>query len=190
MPTRIAVDLDGVLANTIVPVCRILNQRRSTPLSVESFNQWNAWKVAGITKDQFFRTLDEAWFSWEEIPPTEDDLAEKVRPLTEFGVVDIVTGRSPTTVAAAKKWLKRQGISYDSFVRTANSTDSKASLEYDIYIDDNAELMTFLSSIPLSTGILYLQPWNKDSAPLPRIYKAERWNEVPGIIGRMENQIK
>lgn len=190
MPKRIAVDLDGVLANTIVPVCNILNQRRSTPLNVESFNQWNAWKVAGITKDQFFRTLDEAWFSWETVPPTEDDLAEKVRPLREFGVVDIVTGRSPTTVSAAKSWLKRQGISYDSFVRTANSTDSKAGLEYDVYVDDNAELMALLASLPRSTGILYAQPWNKNSPSMPRVYKAAKWNEVPGIISRIEKTIK
>lgn len=178
-----------MLADTIVPVCSILNARRSTPLSVQSFNQWNAWKVAGITKDQFFRALDEAWFSWEEIPPTEEHLAEKVEPLREFGVVDIVTGRSPTTVTAAKHWLKRQGIRYDSFVRTANSTDGKTKLDYDIYVDDNAELMAILASKLHGTGILYLQPWNKNAAPMPNIYKVEKWHEIPIIVSQIEREI-
>ncbi len=187
---RIAVDLDGVLADTIVPVCNILNHDRSSPLSVESFNQWNAWEIAGITKDQFFRTLDEAWFSWEKIPPTEDDLAEKVGGLREFGVVDIVTGRSPATVAPAKNWLKRHGIQYNSFVRALNSTDGKTRLSYDVYIDDNAELMAILASRLHVTGIMYIQPWNRKTKPLPRIHKAEKWNEIPAIIRQIDSRIK
>ena len=109
---RIAVDLDGVLADTIVTVCRILNEHRGTPLTVESFNQWNAWEIAGITRDEFFTALDEAWFSWKEVPPTEENLAEKVGRISEFGVVDVVTGRSPATVGPAKHWLDRNGVRY------------------------------------------------------------------------------
>jgi hypothetical protein len=88
-----AVDLDGVLANTMVPVRRIINQCHSARFTVSSFVEWKAWEIAKITKEEFFRTLDQAWFEWPTIPPTEDSLAEKVSHLLEFGKVDIVTGR-------------------------------------------------------------------------------------------------
>jgi uncharacterized HAD superfamily protein len=183
---RIAVDLDGVLADTIVTVCRILNEKRRMPLSVESFNQWNAWEIAGISRDEFFNVLDEAWFSWKEVPPTEGNLAEKVDRIREFGLVDIVTGRSPGTVRPAKHWLEKAGIQYDSFVRSYNTTDGKAQLNYDVYVDDNAELMSMLAARPHATGILYLQPWNRNVATMPRIYIAQGWDEIPSILQKVD----
>lgn len=142
---RIAVDLDGVLADTMVTVSNILNQRRSDKLTSQSFVKWRAWETAGITKDEFFTALDEAWFSWQSIPPTEESLAVKVGRLGEFGIVDIVTGRSPSTVLQANSWLNQHGIRFDSFVRASNSTKGKLSLNYDVYIDDSAELMALLA---------------------------------------------
>lgn len=185
MPVRIAVDLDGVLADTMVTFCDILNERRRTRLSVESFVQWNAWKIAGMTKDEFFRTLDEAWFSWQNIPPMEENLSVKVGRLREFGKVDIVTGRSPATVPHAKSWLRKHDIQFDSFARTANSTIGKAKLNYDLYVDDNAELMTLVASKLHGSGILYLQPWNRNTAPIPRVYRVHRWDEIPAIVERI-----
>ena len=179
---RIAVDLDGVLADTMVSVCQILNSRRSTPLTVESFVCWRAWEIAGITKDEFFRALDEAWFSWETLPPTEDNLDTKVGRLGKFGTVDIVTGRSSATVPQANSWLKHHRIPFDSFVRTDNSTTAKLDLHYDLYIDDSSDLMALLASKLHGSGVLYLRPWNRKTIEMPRIFKVDRWDRIPHAI--------
>lgn len=182
---RIAVDLDGVLADTMVTVCQILNKRLSTQFTVESFVRWRAWEIAGVTRDEFFRILDEAWFSWEAVPATEENLGATVGRLAEFGTVDIVTGRSPTTVPHANSWLKRYQIPFDSFVRTNNSTTAKLSLNYDLYIDDSAELMALLASRLHGSGVLYLRPWNRNADEMPRIYRVERWDQIPGVVERV-----
>jgi uncharacterized HAD superfamily protein len=179
---RIAVDLDGVLADTMVTVCEILNQNLPARLTVESFDRWKAWEIAGITKDEFFETLDRAWFSWEIIPPTEEDLDAKVSQLSKFGEVDIVTGRSQATVASASSWLKKYQIHFNSFVRTQNSTTAKLSLNYDLYIDDSAELMALIASRLGGSGVLYLRPWNRNAAEMPRIFRVERWNQIPSVV--------
>jgi uncharacterized HAD superfamily protein len=184
---RIAVDLDGVLADTMVTVCDILNRHRPTPLSVASFLQWRAWETAGITKDEFFRTLDEAWFSWETIPPTKENLGAEVGKLSEFGVVDIVTGRSPVTVPYANSWLEKHQIPFDYFVRTKNSTTAKLNLDYDIYVDDSAELMALLASRLQGSGILYLRPWNRNTAEMPRVFRAERWDQIAGVVKQVSS---
>jgi len=181
-----AVDLDGVLANTMVSVCRMINQCHSAHFEVSSFVEWKAWEIAKITKEEFFRTLDQAWFEWPTIPPTEDSLAEKVSHLLEFGKVDIVTGRSPETVAPANSWLKEQGIRFNSFVRTANGKD-KARMNYDVFIDDSPELMSHLSSGSSRHGILYTQPWNRKSPIMPRIARVNSWNQVPGVVRKIVN---
>jgi len=181
---RIAVDLDGVLANTMVSFCRILNERKSTNLNVGSFTQWHAWEIAGITKDEFFRTLDQAWFEWESIPPVEPELGLKVRRLEEFGRVEIVTGRSPETVKNAKSWLRRHNIAHDAFVRT-ESTKDKIKLGYNVFIDDSAELMALIASTLDRRGVLYTQPWNRDAPAMPRIFRVSGWDQIPDALRRV-----
>jgi uncharacterized HAD superfamily protein len=178
---RVAVDLDGVLANTIATFCTILNKRYSTHYTVESFDRWNAWQNAQITEDEFFRTLDEAWFDWKNIPPMEENLSEKVSVLGKFGRIDIVTGRSPETVPYANSWLEEHHIPFDSFIRT-QSTNAKVKLNYDLFIDDSAALMALIASTLDSYGILYTQPWNRAAPEMPRIIRVQRWIEIPPIL--------
>jgi 5'(3')-deoxyribonucleotidase len=174
---RIALDLDGVLADTIQSVCTILNKRRSTTLTREAFDRWNAWEIAHITRGEFLRTLDEAWFSWKEIPPVETDLGKKVNRLTKFGTIDIVTGRSEETVPLAQKWLEFHRIPYERFVRTV-STSAKADLDYDLFIDDSDFLMSLIASRLVGFGFLYPQPWNRSAKDMPRIFKVKDWDDV------------
>jgi len=180
----IAIDLDGVLANTMAAACKIINERHSTHFEVASFTQWKAWEIANITKGEFFETLDRAWLDWSTIPPTEEHIAEKFDRLMEFGKVDIVTGRSRDTVNPANCWLKEQGIQFRSFVRT-NSGNDKARLNYDVFIDDSPELMLQLSTRSNKHGILYAQPWNVDLRRMPRISRADSWSQIPEIVRKI-----
>lgn len=189
MALFIAVDLDGVLADTMVTVCKILNQRHSTQFTVNSFVQWSAWKIAHIPKDEFFRTLDEAWFEWENIPALDDHIGEVVEGIRRFGRVDVVTGRSQATVQAAMNWLKAQKIPYDLFVQT-ESTKAKARLSYDVFIDDSAELMSLVASSVDKCGILYTQPWNRNSGNMQRVFRVERWKEIPAALEKVSTMKK
>ena len=177
----IAVDLDGVLANTILPFCRIINQRHLTQFDPSSFTRWSAWEIAHIPKEEFFRTLDEAWYSWKSIPPTEDGIGEKVRRLHMLGRVDIVTGRSPDTVAPAQSWLRQHEVPFHSFVRTSGTME-KAELSYDVFIDDSPELMKGIASTLDKHGIVYTQPWNKSEPRMPRIHRVESWDQIPTAV--------
>ena len=181
---RIAVDLDGVLANTMVPCCQRINTRHGTNLEVSSFVEWKAWEIANISKDEFFRTLDDAWYDWRTIPPSEENLGEKIGRIVPLGSVDIVTGRSPDTVASAKSWLKHQGIEYNTFVRTESGIE-KVNLSYDVFIDDSPELMAALSATRDRRGILYSQPWNRQLPEMPRIRRADSWNQIPESLRRI-----
>jgi len=183
---RIAVDLDGVLADTMKASCKIINTRYSTNFIVASFNRWKAWETAGISKDEFFHTLDEAWFDWRSLPPTEERLSEKVGKLLEFSIVDIVTGRSPQTVPSAKRWLETQRIGFNTFIRT-DSTMEKIDLDYDVFIDDSPELVSALASKPNGHAILYTQPWNKEVQEMPRIMRANSWTQIPELVKAVLN---
>lgn len=178
---RIAVDLDGVLAETMEAWCRIANERFGTRIRLDDLDTWTSWRKIGIAKDQFFEILDETWDTWEDIPPTEPNLAVKVAKVEKLGSLDIVTGRSRQTVEHAKDWLAHHKITYERFVRVRGWRD-KVFLNYDVYIDDAPELMPLISRNPVMRGILYGRPWNKDVHDMPGVFKVESWEEIPGVL--------
>ena len=178
---KIAVDLDGVLAEAMIGWCELYNQRHGQSLSFEDIRAWNVWKIVKIQRDEFFRILDDAWLQWERIPATEEDVGEQVKLLCEFGTVDVVTGRSARTVASAKEWLNAHSVPCDRFVRT-ESTLAKIRLDYDVFVDDSPTLMQLIASKSMALGILYTRPWNRDARIPTVVRRVSRWAEVPPIV--------
>ena len=178
---RIAVDLDGVLAETMTAWCKRANEQLGTRLQLDDLDTWASWSKFGITRDQFYRLLDEAWDEWQEVPPTEPGLAGKVAKLQPYGSLDIVTGRSRRTVEGARNWLAHYKIPYERFVRVPGMRD-KVYLNYDVYVDDAPELMPLISRNPVMRGILYERPWNRDVPDMARVFKVENWSQIPRVM--------
>jgi uncharacterized HAD superfamily protein len=178
---RIAVDLDGVLAEAMIAWCELYNKRYGQSLSLEDIRAWDVWKIVKIPHAAFFRILDDAWLEWEKIPPTEEDVGGQVQLLQELGTVDLVTGRSPRTVPYAKQWLKAHSVPYDTFVRT-DSTLAKIRLDYDVFVDDSPRLMELIASRSTALGIVYTRPWNRDVSMPSVIRRANSWAEIPPIV--------
>ena len=56
---KIAVDLDGVLAESMLVWCDRANKEFGTHLSMKDLDSWSWWKRFPISKDDFYRILDE-----------------------------------------------------------------------------------------------------------------------------------
>lgn len=182
---KIAVDLDGVLAESMLVWCKRANKEFGTRLKMEEIDSWSWWKKTSISKDDFYRILDESWERWKEIPPTEPKIAEKVARIEKFGDLDIVTGRSKRTVEAARDWVDNQKIRYRRFVRVLGWRD-KIFLNYDVYIDDAPDLMPLISQSPTSWAVLYERPWNRSLADMPKVLKAKSWRQVPALLRKIQ----
>ncbi len=183
---KIAVDLDGVLAESMLVWCDLANREFGTHLSMKDLDSWSWWKRFPISKDDFYRILDESWDDWREIPPTEPGIAEKVARIEKFGELDIVTGRSKRTVEAARSWVDSQKVRYRSFVRVLGWRD-KVLLDYDVYIDDAPDLMPLISHSPTAWGVLYERPWNRTVGDMPKVLKAKSWRQVPALLKRVQS---
>lgn len=177
---RIALDVDGVLADVIHAWLLYNNRIRSTILKSD-VTEWDFWKKFNINKFDFYEELSMCWKSWKEIPPTEGNIASASKELSKMGTVDIVTARDDSTHDDVKKWLKMHGVSFNNYVGVVEGTE-KARLDYDFFIDDspiNAQSM-------LANGksvILYAQPWNRDFGD-PRVERVGELREAVEIIGK------
>ena len=182
---KIAVDLDGVLAESMLVWCQRANKEFGIQLKMEDLDSWSSWRKFPISKDDFYRILDESWDNWKEIPPTEPEIADKVARIEKFGDLDIVTGRSKRTVEAARSWVDGQKVRYRRFVRVLGWRD-KVLLDYDVYIDDAPDLMPLISRSPIAWGVLYERPWNRSVGDMPKVLKAESWRQVPALLKRVQ----
>ena len=182
---KIAVDLDGVLAESMLVWCERANKEFGSRLRMEDLDSWAWWKKFPISKDDFYRILDESWDDWQKIPPTEPGIAEKVAGIEKFGNLDIVTGRSKRTVEAARSWVDNQKIRYHRFVRVLGWRD-KVLLDYDVYIDDAPDLMPLISRSPTAWGVLYERPWNTSVGDMPKVLKAKNWRQIPALLKRIQ----
>ncbi len=182
---KIAVDLDGVLAESMVVWCELANREFGTSLKLVDLDSWASWKKFPISKNDFYRILDESWEDWKQIPPTEPSIAAKVALIEKFGTVDVVTGRSERTEKAARKWIKSQNIVYSKFVRVPGWRE-KADLNYNVFIDDAPDLMPLISRRLLPWAILYERPWNRTVPELRKILRVKSWNQIPKLLSRIQ----
>ena len=154
---KIALDVDGVLADVIKLWLQYNNNRRRI-ITKNEITEWNFWKKFDIKPEEFDNELSFCWKSWKKILPTENELSNTVCELANLGTVDIVTARASSTNTYVKNWLKTQNIAYHEYV-SVKAGPQKAELDYDIYIDDspiNAQrIVNSRKNI-----LLYSQPWN------------------------------
>src|SRR2546425_10783909 len=178
---KIALDVDGVLADVIQSWLSYNNKLRSTILKSD-ISEWDFWKRHNIDKFDFYKELSVCWKSWRDILPTENDIKSATQALSNLGTVDIVTAREESTNKYVRSWLQFHDITFENYIGVKEGPE-KARLDYDIFIDDspvNAKSM-------LEAGksvIIYDQPWNIkfDDPRAKRIHKLEV--AIP-VINRM-----
>jgi len=186
---KIAVDLDGVLAESMTVWCEIANKEYGTHFKMEDLDSWSWWRKSPVSKDDFYRILDESWDDWAGIPPTEPDIARKVERIESYGDLDVVTGRSKRTVEAARSWIDSQRVHYRNFVRVLGWRD-KILLNYDVYIDDAPDLMPLVSRSPTAWAVLYDRPWNRNVSDMPKILRAKSWTGIPRLLKQIQTKRK
>lgn len=155
---KIALDVDGVLADVIVPWLNFSNKIRPK-ISKNDITDWDFWKKHQINQYDFYTELSSCWKNWNSIPPTQESLSSVTKNLLKLGQVDIVTARERSTDSFVKNWLNHHKIFFDNYVSVIDGP-MKADLDYDIFIDDSPlNTKKFLKN--KKTVILYSQPWNQ-----------------------------
>lgn len=181
MTLRIALDVDGVLADVIESWLSYNNKIRPA-ISKSQISEWDFWRNHGINKFDFYNELSICWRSWRDIPPTENDIAPATEQLSSLGTVDIVTARDESTHNDVKNWLRLHKINFKNYVGVLEGTE-KSRLDYDVFIDDSplnaASMLKEGKSV-----ILYSQPWNLSFAD-DKATRIHALKDAAPIIGKM-----
>ncbi len=180
---RIALDVDGVLAD-VIRAWLLYNNRVRTTISKSDISEWDFWKKYDIDKYDFYKELSMCWKSWKDIPPTETNISFASKELAKIGTVDIVTAREDSTHDDVKNWLKMHDVAFKNYVGVAEGIE-KAKLDYDVFIDDSSiNAKTILERE--KSVILYSQPWNLDFSD-PRAKRISELRDAVDIIDKINH---
>ncbi len=174
----IAVDLDGVLSDSMGLWIRIWNASNYPKLSYEDISEWDFWRRLGLSEEKFSEIFDEVWSRWEELQPYDQNVDEVIEKINQIGTVDIVTGRPSSNRRFIVKWLKRHGIRYR---RLLIGVEKKINHLYDVYIDDSP-IHALEASYAGRLFLLRDQPWNRHVEPNRFIRRVRSLEEAYDVL--------
>lgn len=175
---RIAVDVDGTLADIHKPLVEKISDMNRIQLSTDDITDWNWGPIIrrlGLTSSDCVDMTDEIWtMQWRTIPLTDDHIVTALSSIQANCILDIVTSRMVEN--SVKQWLAHYKIPYDEFVLSKD----KQELDYDLYVEDDPYLSEILP--PGKTLFLYNRPYNRNVPQGVNTVKFSSFDELPGLI--------
>lgn len=160
---KVAIDMDGVLADFEGEFCKEFGYDRRELVSLESRYPEHARKIVEFINDGFV---------YKRLKPIQLGL-DIVNYLNEmyFDVL-IVTARPTHTDYVSRDWLERRGVNFMSFCQDSHKTGRIATLKPLLAIDDLFSVHMSLLKHNIPT-IIVAQPWNN--------YKGENMARVSNL---------
>lgn len=178
---RIAVDVDGVLADHLTPFVTDLEAETGFELRPEELDTWDLPLPGGETDLLTAVTRRLADPSYIRRAPVVDGAVEGVERLRERDHEVVVTTHRPAhTHSVTREWLADNDIPYDEYLDDV--PENKGEVGADLLVDDYHGNVRDAIDAGWA-GLLFRQPWN-------RLYAAEfdhrqivdSWEQVPDAV--------
>jgi 5'(3')-deoxyribonucleotidase len=154
MTKKIAIDIDGVLADMHSPIFK----RMGLPYTWEDVRRWDFFEELHVDRQKFWAIYKEIWGQqYQLIPLIEADAPATIAKLREAFEVHIVSSRPRETFSGTILWLKLRGIEYDRLLLLPPQIDKTEVIGNDILflVDDNPAFVRD------ERVILFDRPWNQ-----------------------------
>lgn len=155
---KIAIDVDGVLADQLAPTLTSINDVFGVTVQPEEITTWDE-DIPGTPTDiktEIEAALEDPQFV-REMPVIEGAVEAVSKLERDSHYIIIATNRPEAIIDATEDWLIGHGIPFDEIHSTEEK--SKADIAADVLIDDyyrNLERFTHDGR----SGILYQRPYN------------------------------
>jgi uncharacterized HAD superfamily protein len=160
---KVALDFDGVLADTMSRWVIIYNKEHKKSITKSDITLYDIWKLPlQICEKDVYRILEMCWTGWKNLPPTEQNIADTVKEIRKMSSkVEVVTSVEGSFIDSVRLWLGNIGLGSIKVFYCPIESCEKASLDYDLFIDDNPETASAISKKGKKC-LLYDQPWNRN----------------------------
>lgn len=188
-PQWIAVDVDGILANQVLPLLPKIAAKFGVDLKYENVTEWDLplanTDIATLIRDE--QKSKEYILSL----PTIAGASIAMNKLIKKYKVAIVTARPPESDPWTKQWLIENDIPYDDYFNQKEGTKQNIAAAVSLLIDDYQKNIEEFLSNSNGAAILYSQPWNGNRDTLHdyiakgRLVVVDNWEEVVSTVRRL-----
>ena len=180
---KIAIDIDGVILDIIRTYCEIYNKRYGTNYQKKDITTWDFFKDWNITEEEAFKIFYEIYADSRNVPFIDDDAPKIMKKLNERYDLDIVSARLPQYRSSIIDKLEshgvKEGIQYTELILLHHRPyDIKLKENYDLYVDDNPNLVEPIKMMKSRMLLLFDQPWNQNSVCEDNVHRVYNWEEV------------
>lgn len=178
----IAIDVDGVLTEQVIPTLQRIKEKYGISLSKEQITAWE-FPIGNTDISKEIELAEEEEDFVKSMLPLEG-CSEALAKLAQNFIIVVATSRNQRTDTWTKEWLVANGIKYHHFLNTRVVGKSLPGVQ--ILVDDYEEnIKEFITSGDDSRkAILFAQPWNTDHQSLmplildKQVYVAASWSNV------------
>lgn len=190
---KIAVDIDGVLIDLMVEYCRIFNSIHGTSYKKDDVQNWEFFKDWRISEEEAFDIFNQIYEDSMPIPFIDDNAPAIMETLNLLHEVFIVSARESKYKAPIIRKLNfhdiKKNIHYRKLILlTHKPYDLKLSKHFDLYIDDNPNLVEPIKKVKNKILLLYDQPWNQNCLCENNVIRVYNWREVHKEINNLQNK--
>lgn len=184
---KIAVDIDGVILDMILRVCEIFNERFNSNYSKDNIKRWEFFKDWDVPEEEIFKIFYKAYEESMTLPLIDKNTPEILKKLNNQHHVDLVTARNIKYESHLIERLNSleitKGVQYLKLIHAnAKPYDAKIRLGYDIYIDDNPNLVESAGNFPEKRILLYDQPWNRHVREIENVARVYNWKQIEKVL--------
>lgn len=182
----IAVDIDGVLVEQVIPVLDKIKKEMGVELNKCDITDWEYPIKDSTIKIEIERAEREETFVLQM--PSIEDATESIQILSRKYNIIIATSRENSSDVWSRKWLDHHGVPYSELINTHLLGKSLPNI--DLLIDDYiGNIEEFIrNGRPNRQAILFAQPWNHDIRQISdliasgRVQIAHSWKTILAIL--------
>jgi len=171
---RIAIDFDGVLADTFSLSASLISQRYGYKVEKEDLKVWNFADSLGLNEDETQEVADMIFTNFDSLKPIYETLPT-MQYLNEKFEIFLVTYRKERREVL--RWLERQGINFDvqhtSFPRLGDTIP-----EVDYALDDSPKKLAELRPYVSNDLFLFDAPHNRNCVDVKgQFVRIDSWRD-------------
>jgi len=196
---RIYVDIDDILCETAVALCRLARREFGRCVAYEDVRVFDLQQAFGLSDEEMrrFRRLSHENGCLMDFAVTPGAV-EGVRAFRDMGAeVDILTGRPASSHRATEDWLAAVGLGgfgveyVDKYGRKYERhpgdpetipLEDLLARHYDFAIDDSPVVLRSLAAWRETKVLVFDRPWNRSYELSPNMTRVAGWNGILSAV--------
>ena len=188
--TKLAIDLDDTIADTMSEWVNVANIELGRKISKGQMKKYDIDDILGLSKSYVKSIFAKVWESPDKVKLIDSYIPEAMDEISKNYEAYIVTGAS-SSKETIQEWLDNKGIKYSKLIMVEHAIEKAEigkELGIRIFIDDSPKVGKHVVEEGMDL-IMIRQPWNEDfikQNDSKNVFPTSDWRGVMDLLEKIE----